>query len=95
MNETTQQIQKLQSIIAGCKRELQVLDTRGRNSISIIRSELDLLNLDDDEDLTNLNIESAIVEMNELTGTIDQMKQKKEKLERAEKELKQIKKALG
>lgn len=95
MSEIQNQIFKLQSIIAGAKRELKTLNIRGRNSINLIRSKLDLLNLNDEEDLTDLEIESAEVEFNELKSTIQKIQELKEKQTTAEKEIKNIKKAIG
>lgn len=94
MSETSNNIQKLQSIAAGAKRELKTLDIRGRNSINLIRSKLDLLNIDDGEDLTDLDLESVEVEFNELKESVEKMTVLNDKLKLAEGEIKKIKKQL-
>lgn len=94
MSEVTNTIQKYQSIIAGAKRELKTLDIKGRNSINLIRSKLDLLNLDEGEDLSNLDLESVEVEFNDLKDVAARVTELKEKLTAAEKEIKTIKKQL-
>jgi hypothetical protein len=94
MSDITNNIQRLQSIAAGARRELKTLDIKGRNSISLIRSKLDLLNLDDGEDLAALDLESVEVEFNELKENIARLLEVKDKCEDAEKEIKKIKKQL-
>lgn len=94
MSEITNTIQRLQSIVAGAKRELKFLEISGRNSISLIRSNLDLLNLDEGEDLTNLDLDSVEVEFRELKERVEKMIALNEKVRIAEKEIKNIKKQL-
>jgi len=94
MSEITNNILKLQSIVAGAKRENKTLEIKGRNSINLIRSKLDLLNLDEGEDLTTLDIESVDVEFNDLKECLARIAEVKGRLYDAEKEIKQIKKQL-
>ena len=94
MSEITNTILKLKSIIEGAKREMRTLEIKGRNSINLIRSKLDLLNLDESEDLTNLDIESVDVEFTELKETLARLSEVKIKVHDADKEIKQIKKQL-
>lgn len=95
MSELSNQLYALKGKIESLKRELKTFEMRGRNSIGTIRSKLDLLNLNDDEDLTALDLDSAKVEFSELLETQGLMKDKKEKLASLEKELKKIKSSLG
>lgn len=94
MSENTNSILRLQSIVAGAKREIKTLEIKGRNSINLIRSKLDLLNLDEGEDLTNLDIDSVEVEFMDLKESIQRLTEVKERSRDAEKEIKQIKKLL-
>lgn len=94
MSEITNNIQRLQSIASGARRELKTLDIKGRNSINLIRSKLDLLNLDEGEDLTALDLESVEVEFNELKETVERITEVRDKSRDAEKEIKNIKKQL-
>lgn len=94
MSETTNNIIRLQSIVAGAKRELKTLNVKGKNSISLIRSKLDLLNLDDGEDLSALDLESVEVEFNDLKDVAIKITELKEKCSSAESEIKKIKKQL-
>lgn len=94
MSELSNNIQRLQSVAAGARRELRTLDIKGRNSINLIRSKLDLLNLDEGEDLSNLDLESVEVEFIELKETVNKITGLKEKAVIAEKEIRNIKKQL-
>lgn len=94
MSEIANTIQKYKSIIAGADRKMNTLLIRGRNSVNLIRSNLDLLNLDMNEDISNLDIDSAKVEMDELITTVEELNQQKERKQAAEKEIKKIKSEL-
>ncbi len=95
MSELTNQVYALQGKIQSLKREIKTLDLRGKNSIGTIRSSLDLLNLNDDEYISDLNIEAAAVEFKEILETQRLQKEKIEKLSSLEKELNKIKFSLG
>lgn len=95
MNELNNQIFIIKGKSEALRREIKNLSLRGKNSITHIRSKLDLLNLDDNEDLTDLDLDSADVEFKELKETIQQLSEKKDKLKELDKQLKQIKNSLG
>ena len=94
MSELSNSVYQISGKIQKLKRDIKSLELRGRNSIGVIRSKLDLLNLDSNEDITALDIESAKVELRELEMTVDFMKEEKEELSGLEKELKKIKSQL-
>ena len=91
MSELSNSVYQIGGRIESFKKDIRHLTMRGINSIGIIRSKIDLLNLERDEDLTNLDIESAKVEMAELDRTIEEMKEVRQALALLEKELKRIK----
>lgn len=94
MSELSNQLFQISGKIQKLKRDVKGLELRGRNSVGVIRSKLDLLNLDSNEDITNLDIASAKEELRELDRTIDEMKEKKNELYSLEKELRKIKSQL-
>lgn len=94
MNETANAIQRLKSIIAQAAHEVKVLNIRGRNSISSIRSLLDALNLSPGEDVTELKLENAKVEFDELMETAEKIKTSKGRLKEARKELSEIERSV-
>lgn len=95
MTELAMNIQKLKATKAECKSDIKRLNILARNSIQLIRTKLDLLQLDNDEDILELDIASAYEEMNQLRSLRDEMKQKKDRMEVVDKELKSIQKELS
>ena len=87
------EILQLKNKVSGLDREISILKQRGENSIGLIRSKLNLLNLSEGEDVSDLEIESASVEMHELRQTASKLKEKKELLVKASRELKKIREA--
>lgn len=95
MNELSNRIFIIKGKSEALRREIKNLSLRGKNSITHIRSKLDLLNLDANEDLTDLDLDSADAEFRELNHTVAQLKEKKEKLKEFDKEIKPLKNSLG
>ena len=95
MSELNNQVFIIKGKTEALRREIKNLSLRGKNSVNHIRSKLDLLNLDDNEDLTDLDLESADAEFKELKDTVEQLSEKKDKLKTLDKELKQLKNSLG
>ena len=87
-------ILQLKSKIAGLDREINLLRIEGKNKVDIIRSKLSTLNLNDDEDVSDLEIDSAAVEMTRLAEISDKLKEKKEQLRLKERDLKKIQDSL-
>ncbi len=87
-------ILQLKSKIAGLEREINILRIEGKNKVDIIRSKLSPLNLNDDEDVSDLEIDSAIVEMGKLSEISDKLKEKKDLLRLKERDLKKIQESL-
>ena len=95
MSELNNQVFIIKGKSEALRREIKNLSLRGKNSVTHIRSKLDLLNLDDNEDLTDLDLDSADAEFKELKDTVEQLSEKKNKLKDLDKQLKQLKNSLG
>jgi hypothetical protein len=90
MTEISQNIQRLKSIKAECRQDIKRLNILARNCIQLIRTKLDLLQLDTGEDVTSLDIESVYEEVKQLHSLSIDIKSKKDKMNIVEKELKEI-----
>ncbi|MBX2975441.1 MAG: hypothetical protein KF721_04855 [Ignavibacteriaceae bacterium] len=95
MTESTNNIQRLKAVAAEAKANLKKLNILSRNAIQLIRSKLDLLQLDEQDNVSALDIEGAFFEMKQLLELKEQIESKQERLNIAEKEISKIKRLLN